>query len=337
MRTTTRVAVAALLAWASTGARAPAGAQEMPPAPVTTAEVWFDGLCAGGGQPYIPPLPLPPPVPGRGRATLVVPDAVEAGAPFTVDVTSILGLTQPPGTYARIEATFAVVGGSPATVRSSASVGSGPLSPLALTATGAPGTVVTIRLNSAAWNERLGGPFNPTPIYRGEGCTANGGPEQTVGIPIVAPVCLGRDATVVGLPDEAVVEGTAGDDVIVARAAGAVVRPGGGDDRVCALGGGATLDLGGARHGQFVALEAGRAFGGGGDTVQFSGVTRVQGSSRRDALVGSAGDDELLGGAGDDVVIGLAGADLLDGQAGHDLLVGDAADTCVSSIALGCG
>jgi Ca2+-binding RTX toxin-like protein len=101
-------------------------------------------------------------------------------------------------------------------------------------------------------------------------------PEPTQQVPQEAPPtvesrkCRGLDATLVGTPDDDVLEGTAGRDVIFAGA---------GDDRIR------------ARAGKDVVCGA-------------DGADRIRGGKRRDVLVGGAGPDRLFGGPGRDLLIG---------------------------------
>ena len=301
---------------------APAAAQEEPPP--TTARASFEGGCADTSNP--PGLVSPP---AGASIDIVVPASVEPGQSVELPVVAVndkveLGREV---LFANVE----VSGGSPAVVETSA-FAFGPYQPLAFTVTGPPGGVVELRLASMSWAQLA----SIIELRASYACAAPGGPGVTVQIRIAGAECQGVPATLVAGPDALVVTGTAGDDVIVARAPGAVVTPGGGHDLVCAEGGGATLSFAASAHGVLADLGHGIARDAAGGTVRFTGVTGVDGSPRTDLLVGSDGADVLRGGGGSDVLVGRAGADTLDGGPGVDLLVGDAGDTCTSGIALGC-
>jgi hypothetical protein len=110
------------------------------------------------------------------------------------------------------------------------------------------------------------------------------------------PTCRGVEATIVGTDGRDVINGTPGDDVIVAGAGSDLVRGKGGNDIIC---GGAGRD---------------RLIGGAGDDV-------LVGEGGRDRLLGNRGDDELIGGGGNDR--------MLDGGPGDDVYkAGRGTDTC---------
>ncbi|CAB4727240.1 unannotated protein [freshwater metagenome] len=117
--------------------------------------------------------------------------------------------------------------------------------------------------------------------------------------------CRGLAATIVGTPDTSVLEGSDGDDVIVAGGAGSVAA-GDGDDVICA--GDGTLELNG---------------GDGQDILDVTATTLPDGV----LLYPGDGDDEVYGGVGDDLVVdGFDasvdhGDDLISTAGGDDTVV----------------
>jgi Ca2+-binding RTX toxin-like protein len=304
---------------------APAGAQEEPPPP-PTVRASFAGGCVDTSNP--PGLVTPP---AGGSIDLVVPAEVQPGATVQIPVFAVDDAPGPLGREART-ADLAVTGATPAVAETNAFAGD--YSPLTLTVTGAPGSVVELRLTHTSFAVIA----SIIDLRAGYACDVPGGGEETtIRIPIAASTCLGAPATLVAGPDQAAVAGTPADDVIVARAPGVTVGLGqGGHDLVCAEGGGGALSYAASSRGVLVSLRDGRGLAAGGGSVQFSGITGVVGSPRADVLVGDDGPNVLRGGAASDVLVGLGGPDVLDGQAGADLLLGDRDDTCISGVPLGC-
>ena len=307
------------------GAERVVGAQAPPPG---EARASFGGTCAGDSNPPGASIPLP----SEASATVVVPESVELGSTVTLPV---LAIDDRPGPVGRVDAraTFEVTGATPATVESGAFAGSD-YSPLTLTVTGGAGSVVELRLTQTSWATWVSVPG----WYARYSCAAGepSADEVTIRIPVTAPDCLGRPATVVGQADATTVTGSAGDDVIVAKATGAVVLPGGGTDLVCVSGGGGTLSWAGATNGTIAWIARGFARQAGGSSVRFQGIANLQGSDRIDLLIGDNAPNTLRGGDGADVLIGLGAPDLLDGQSGADVLLGDPTDTCLSGRPLNC-
>ena len=96
--------------------------------------------------------------------------------------------------------------------------------------------------------------------------------------------CQGRQATIVGTPDDDWLKGTIGDDVIFGR---------GGDDRIRGIGGDDVLCGG-------------------------NGEDHVDGGPGSDFVMGEGGDDVLGGGDGRDTLRGHGGDDEVDGGEGLD-------------------
>lgn len=138
--------------------------------------------------------------------------------------------------------------------------------------------------------------------YRGELCRTSGASSTCVAellevyFKVVAPLCGGLPATIIGTEEADTLEGTAGHDVIVGLGGNDTIDGLGGNDRICA--------------------------GSGGDVVY--------GGPGNDRLEGGAGKDRLLGEAGDDHLLGGPGVDRLVGGPGSDTCVGETELTCES-------
>ncbi len=128
--------------------------------------------------------------------------------------------------------------------------------------------------------------------------------------------------------------GDAGNDTLVAGAAGITIYGGAGrdtitgsalDDELYGDEGDDTIDAG--KGNDYVEGGAGNDTieGGAGIDYLIGGAGRdiLRGSRDDDILDGGDGDDELYGGSGNDLLIGGDGNDLLNGHAGIDLLIGD--------------
>jgi Ca2+-binding RTX toxin-like protein len=127
------------------------------------------------------------------------------------------------------------------------------------------------------------------------------------------PACFGVPATMVGTVNNDVINGTPGNDVIVAGDGNDTINGNGGNDRVCAGNGNDTVN--GGTGADFVL----------GDP----GADTIRGDADNDTLVGNAGGgdlndvgDVIVGGTGDDFVDGWAGNDALEGGPGNDTIRG---------------
>jgi Ca2+-binding RTX toxin-like protein len=120
-----------------------------------------------------------------------------------------------------------------------------------------------------------------------------------------------------GAADTVVVNGTAGDDVILAAGDATGVSVTGLAARVNITGAEAANDrlVVQALAGDDVVVAAGLAAG----AIQFT----ADGGDGDDVLIGGAGNDSLIGGAGDDVLLGGPGQDVLDGGTGDNILLQD--------------
>jgi len=126
-----------------------------------------------------------------------------------------------------------------------------------------------------------------------------------------AATCSNRPATIIGTQGNDHLEGTPGNDVIVAFEGDDAIDGGGGDDLICA-GDGNDAVAGGSGD-DFLDGESGN------DTLKGnSGKDLLSGESGNDALKGGSGKDTLLGGAGRDVLLGGRGRDALRGGPGKD-------------------
>jgi len=111
------------------------------------------------------------------------------------------------------------------------------------------------------------------------------------------PLCDGLVPTIIGTSLRDTINGTAGNDVIVALGGRDNVRGLGGNDRICA--------------------------GSGNDTVRGgSGADRIFGQGGNDNLRGNGGADYIKGGRGNDVIRGGGGNDDLRGNRGNDTIIG---------------
>jgi uncharacterized protein len=138
-----------------------------------------------------------------------------------------------------------------------------------------------------------------------------------------APSCLGRQATIVGTAGDDRLEGTRGDDVILARAGDDRIDGGRGSDVICA-GRGDDRVQGGDGDDE---IDAGR----GDDRVEGGdGNDRIDGGRGDDRIEGGDGDDEIDGGRGDDRIEGGDGDDTLSGGRGDDRLDGGDDDDTLS-------
>ncbi len=174
--------------------------------------------------------------------------------------------------------------------------------------------------------------------------------------------CDGRTVTIASAA--ANINGTAGDDVILATGtAGQTIRSGGGNDVICASTGpdrifaGDGNDIVLAGNGNDT-VDAGNGndtidAGNGNDTVDAGigrdiadgglgidsitsglGADTVRGGPGNDQIIGGGGSDILMGGAGNDRIDGGTQADMFVGGTGNDrLTAGTPGDTCASDAA----
>ena len=152
--------------------------------------------------------------------------------------------------------------------------------------------------------------------------------------------CRGREATIIGSPDDDVILGTDGDDVIVGTDGDDVIRAGAGDDLVCAgagddsvFGGTGADELWGGTGADTIRGNKGadtiRGGAGADDIRGGTGADDIRGDKGADTLLGGAGADDIRGGSGGDDISGNRGNDDLNGGRGADTLKGGpGTDTC---------
>lgn len=120
--------------------------------------------------------------------------------------------------------------------------------------------------------------------------------------------------TVDGYTEYNIVEGSDGDDVLIATNRKDMIEGGDGDDRLTAGGGNDMVDAGAGND----RVSAGE---GDDDVDGGAGNDVLMGGAGNDVLYGGAGNDELSGGSGDDVLAGGSGNDVLTGGSGADTFV----------------
>jgi len=165
--------------------------------------------------------------------------------------------------------------------------------------------------------------------------------------------CGGRTVTIVSTA--ANINGTAGNDVILATGVtGQTIRSGGGNDIICASAGpdrifaddgndtviagngNDTVDTGNGNDTVDAGFGSDIVDGGLGiDSIASGpGADTVKGGFGNDQITGGGGSDVLMGGAGDDRIDGGFQADMFVGGAGNDrLTAGTPGDTCASDAA----
>ncbi len=135
------------------------------------------------------------------------------------------------------------------------------------------------------------------------------------------PQCDGLVPTIIGTSLRDTIDGTAGDDVIIALGGRDTVRGLGGNDRICA-GSGADTVRGGSG--------ADRIFGqGGNDNLRGNGgADYIRGGSGNDVIRGGGGDDDLRGNRGNDTITGGSGTDVARGGQGIDSCIAETVIRC---------
>ncbi|MGH1491361.1 MAG: M28 family peptidase [Acidimicrobiales bacterium] len=147
------------------------------------------------------------------------------------------------------------------------------------------------------------------------------------------PLCNGLPVTIMGTDSRDVINGTAGNDVIMAKGGNDSVNGGAGNDTIC-LGSGNDSGIG-AGGDDFIDGEDGDDLitTGSGDDIALGGEGKdrirvdrgddiADGGAGNDRLEGDGGEDILLGGADNDTIIGGAQDDLLLGEDGNDNIMG---------------
>ena len=139
------------------------------------------------------------------------------------------------------------------------------------------------------------------------------------------PMCAGQAATIIGTPDDNLIFGTSGADVIVTFGGDDLIFSGSGNDTICSGDGHDLVFSGNGRD----TIESGA-----GNDVVFSGSGKdvVTAGDGNDFVIAGNGADKVDGGAGNDRIYGNSGKDVLDGGDGIDRLSGGSGrDTCTNA------
>jgi Ca2+-binding RTX toxin-like protein len=136
--------------------------------------------------------------------------------------------------------------------------------------------------------------------------------------------------TVFGTQKADVLQGTSGNDLIIALEGNDVINSGGGDD--CIVGGAGTNVLNTGNGDDIVIggsnIDSVQA-GNGNDTVFAGGGNdTVNGENGNDTLSGEDGRDTIVGGNGNDMIDGGADRDVATGNAGTDTCIAELKSTC---------
>lgn len=146
-------------------------------------------------------------------------------------------------------------------------------------------------------------------------------PLVSTGATAATPLCLGRQATIVGTSGADVLRGTPGPDVIVGLGGNDTIDGLAGNDIIC---GGPGNDLIRAGWGNDVVLG-----GNGSDTIRGSrGNDALHGQNGRDSLQGGPGADTLVGGNHLDTMVGGNGNDICWGRVVNQATASDDGRTC---------
>lgn len=143
-------------------------------------------------------------------------------------------------------------------------------------------------------------------------------------LPLGAPVCKGKFATIVADPGGGLLMGTSGNDVIIGSAKADIINGLGGNDVICAKDGDDRIDGGSGDDKIWGGSGSDEIQGGGGDDVLRGqkGQDQLDGGDGQDKLYGNGGADSIKGSAGNDRLYGHASGDSLDGGDGDDTLIG---------------
>jgi Ca2+-binding RTX toxin-like protein len=125
------------------------------------------------------------------------------------------------------------------------------------------------------------------------------------------PTCNGQTPTILGTPDDDVIDGTNQADVIYASGGNDVINGLNGDDVIC--GGSGDDEILGGNGNDLILGQTGS------DTISGeNGIDVIDGGSGEDVINGDNGDDVLEGGTHDDMLYGGKGDDSLDGGDQYD-------------------
>jgi hypothetical protein len=162
---------------------------------------------------------------------------------------------------------------------------------LAITGTDRNDTIMVRQINNRITVDGVSGNWSASQV-RGISVNARGGDDM-----VLLNSERGQGQQAIAVP--AVIDGGAGNDILVGGAARNLLAGGSGDDRI----------WGNSSHDVLVG-------GSGNDTLD--------GGSGNDVLLGQAGADGLSGGTGNDTLQGGADSDVLYGQAGRDRFIDEA-------------
>lgn len=148
------------------------------------------------------------------------------------------------------------------------------------------------------------------------------------------PHCNGRPATILGTNGADVIEGTPGDDVIVAYGGDDVVNGGGGFDVICSGSGNDTVDGGDGNDEIWSGSGDDLIDGGAGDDFVRAGTgnDEIRGGDGKDTLRGGPGEDTLQGGDEANLLIGASGNDTLTGGYWEDSIFGGSGDDTIDGL-----
>lgn len=136
--------------------------------------------------------------------------------------------------------------------------------------------------------------------------------------------------TLIGRNDIAsVIDGGAGDDILMGGIGADTFIGGAGNDTVSYVNAGASIRATLGAEGTTLLTQIGDAQG---DT--YSGIENLTGSALNDILYGNAANNTLVGGAGNDDLRGFDGNDIIDASQGFDLVVGGNGDDTIMVSAL---
>ena len=165
----------------------------------------------------------------------------------------------------------------------------------------------------------------------GDGWLFRGGPQMEGMVTVSYEITDGQlsvDQVAYFSVVRSVIDGSAGDDLILGTPCADEIDAGAGDDNVDARGGDDRISAG-AGNDHIVAGDGNDVvLAGAGDDIVFGGrgSDHLSGGSGNDRLYGEEGDDILFGDAGHDALGGGSGRDILHGGDGHDRLEGGAGD-----------
>jgi VCBS repeat-containing protein len=126
-------------------------------------------------------------------------------------------------------------------------------------------------------------------------------------------------------PSGEVIEGTAGNDLILGKTGNNIVNGYAGDDVIFEDGGNDIIDGGDGNDLIYAGADNDMVMGGNGDDAIYAGLGSdlVFGGDGNDAIFAEGGNDVVFGGAGNDLISGGAGNDVLSGDDGDDQVYGE--------------